>query len=75
MPLLKDLNKADQELIEDILRKEKNALTSYDKAVLNARKDYVSKEDFERLMGKAEKAAKTEEKPKEAKEKKATKKK
>lgn len=72
MPLLKDLNKADQELIEDILRKEKNALTSYDKAVLNARKDYVSKEDFERLMGKAEK---TEEKPKEVKEKKATKKK
>ena len=51
MLLFKDLDPADQKLIEDILRKDIDALTVYDKAVLAARKDYISKEDYKRMLG------------------------
>lgn len=70
MLLFKDLSESDQKLLEEIMRKDANSLTIQDKAVLAARRDYITKEDYKRVMGikdvdlakdkkeKAEKAAK-----------------
>ena len=55
------------------MRKDVNSLTVYDKAVLAARKDYISKEDYKRMLG-IEDAPKKEAKTTTAKAKKTTKK-
>lgn len=63
MLLIQDLSKQDRELLENIIRKEKAALTENEKAVLRARRDYISKEVYQELIGQEpKKAQKVEEK-------------
>ena len=45
------LTKSDQELIEGLLRKDPLSLTQKDKAILSARRDYLTKDEYERMVG------------------------
>lgn len=64
---IEELDINDRMVLEAIFKKEKAALTKYDELVLLARKDYVSPDDWERLMGTedviVDKPTKTEEMP------------
>ena len=62
MLLIQDLSKQDRELLENIIRKEKAALTENEKAVLRARRDYISKEVYQELIGQEPKKAQKESK-------------
>ena len=63
MLLIQDLTKQDRELLENIMRKEKAALTDNEKAVLKARRDYISKEVYKELIDdEPKKAQKVEDK-------------
>ena len=55
MKLIQDLIPSDRKLLEDIMRKEAAALTESDKAVIKARRDYISDSDYAKLMGTQEK--------------------
>ena len=48
---MKDLPKEDQELIEEILRKDANSLSKLDKIILSARRDYIDETVYKKMMG------------------------
>ena len=71
MYLMKDLPKEDQELIEEILRKDANSLSKLDKIILSARRDYIDENVYRSFMGEDKpKQEVKEDKPKEVKKEK-----
>jgi len=65
MHLIKDLPKDDQNLIEEILRKEASSLSIIDKAILSARRDYIDETVYKKMMGEDKPKQETkEDKPK-----------
>ena len=47
-----DLTKSDKELLETLIRKEPAALTDKEKEILQARRNYLTKEEYETLFPK-----------------------